>query len=66
MNIKNIFCILSVSLISNIISAQLLANFGQTIYTGNDALIKIEGSVLNDISGTIEHNGLISIESSPI
>ena len=45
-------------------NAQLLANLGQTIYTGNNSIIKIQGSILNASLGVINHNGLMSIDSS--
>ncbi|PCI96047.1 MAG: hypothetical protein COB15_11410 [Flavobacteriales bacterium] len=47
-------------------TAQLFANLGQTIYTGDNAIVKIEGSILNDSLGVINHNGLVSIDSSYI
>lgn len=46
--------------------SQLFVNNGQNIYSGQNAIIKIEGTILNDNSGSIEHNGLIEIDSSLI
>lgn len=45
------------------VKSQLIANHGQLIYSQKNAIIKVEGSVLND-SGIIDHNGYIVIDSS--
>lgn len=45
------------------VKSQLIANYGQLIYSQKNAIIKVEGSVLND-SGIIDHNGHIVIDSS--
>ncbi|PCI95610.1 MAG: hypothetical protein COB15_12020, partial [Flavobacteriales bacterium] len=59
---KPLLIILLLSIIGiNSVEAQLLANLGQTIYTGDNAIVKIEGSILNDSLGVINHNGLVSI-----
>jgi gliding motility-associated-like protein len=46
--------------------SQLFVNKGQNIYSGQNTIIKIEGSILNDNSGSFVHNGLIEIDSSLI
>lgn len=47
-------------------SAQLVYNNGAAIYSQQNALIKVEGSVQNDNNGLVDHNGLIIVDSSYI
>lgn len=47
-------------------SAQLVYNNGAEIYSQQNALIKVEGSIQNDNNGLVDHNGLIIVDSSYI
>lgn len=47
-------------------SAQLVYNNGVAIYSQQNAIIKVEGSVQNDNNGLVDHNGLIIVDSSYI
>ncbi|MBE7443024.1 MAG: gliding motility-associated C-terminal domain-containing protein [Flavobacteriales bacterium] len=47
-------------------SAQLVYNNGAAIYSQQNALIKVEGSIQNDNNGLVDHNGLIIVDSSYI
>lgn len=44
--------------------AQLFYNKGATVYSDPGALVKVQGSVTNDYSGLIDHQGLIIIDST--
>lgn len=52
------------SLLSLAAKAQLFYNKGATIYSDPSAIIKVQGSVTNAVSGLIQHNGLIIIDST--
>lgn len=47
-------------------TAQLVYNNGAAIYSQQNALIKVEGSIQNDNNGMVDHNGLIIVDSSYI
>ena len=58
--IKAVFLLIS-SLTAN---AQLFYNKGASIYSDPAALVKIQGSLTNSNNGSIEHNGLLIIDST--